>query len=79
MLDTSTKVTTQTLTNISVPSSLDNGAHPFGPRMNGAMVHVPIGDQGVLVFVGGQTTENPTDYGVQIPQAAKNNVMASPD
>lgn len=77
MLDTSNAVTTSTFTNISVPTSLDDGAHPFGPRLNGAMVHVPSGGQGVLVFIGGQTPQNPTDYGMQIPNAAQHNVMVS--
>lgn len=75
MLDTSTDVTSPTLTNISAPVSLDDGDHPFGPRMNGVMVHVPVGDEGVLVFIGGQTTQNPTPYGVKVPGAAASNVM----
>ncbi|KUI54697.1 hypothetical protein VP1G_02094 [Cytospora mali] len=75
VLDTSTSVTMPILTNISVPVSLDNGDHPFGPRMNGAMVHVPVGDMGILVFIGGQTTQNPTPYGTKVPGAAQSNVM----
>lgn len=76
VLDTGEDVTSSTLTNVSVPVSPDGGGS-FGPRMNGAVVHVPVGDQGVLVFIGGQTTQNPTAYGVQIPDAAHENVMVS--
>ena len=54
------------LSNISVPSYI-------GPRMNGAMIHVPVGAQGVLVLIGGQTTVNPTPYGVGIPDANAGN------
>lgn len=77
MLDASSAVANPSLTNISVPTSLDNGSHPFGPRLNGAMVHVPSGGQGILVFIGGQIPQNPTDYGIQIPNAAQHNVMVS--
>ena len=65
MLDTSPAVARPTLTNTSVPVSLgDNKNKPFGPRMNGAMVHVPIGDKGIVVFLGGQVTVDPTPYGI---------------
>lgn len=77
MLDASSAVAEPTLTNISVPTSLDNGTHPFGPRLNGAMVHVPSGGRGILVLIGGQIPQNPTDYGMQIPNAAQHNVMVS--
>lgn len=77
MLDASSAVAKPTITNISVPTSLDNGTHPFGPRLNGAMLHVPCGGQGILVFIGGQIPQNPTDYGIQIPNAAQHNVMVS--
>lgn len=76
VLDTSTEVKTPTLTNVSVPVSLDGGAHPFGPR-GGNMVHVPVGNEGILVFIGGQTPQNPTSYGVKVPSAAQSNVMVS--
>lgn len=53
MLDASSAVAKPKLTNISVPTSLDNAAHSLGPRLNGAMLHVPSGGQGILVFIGG--------------------------
>jgi hypothetical protein len=72
-LNTRPSLTKPTLTNISVPTSLDGGKTPFGPRMNGAMVHVPIGKQGILVFIGGQVPIDPTPYGINIKDAnAKN-------
>ncbi|KAF9875115.1 kelch domain-containing protein [Colletotrichum karsti] len=55
------------LTNISVPTYI-------GPRMNGAMVHVPVGDKGIIVNLGGQTTRNPTPYGVQVKGANSGNI-----
>ncbi|OLN96473.1 Kelch repeat-containing protein-like protein 2 [Colletotrichum chlorophyti] len=55
------------LTNISVPTYI-------GPRMNGAMVHVPVGDEGIIVNIGGQTTRDTTPYGVRIPGANAGNV-----
>lgn len=55
------------LTNISVPTYV-------GPRMNGAMIHVPIGDKGVIVQIAGQTTMDPTPYGVGIQDANAGNV-----
>ncbi|KAK3695844.1 hypothetical protein B0T22DRAFT_527103, partial [Podospora appendiculata] len=70
-LDTSTRVKTPTLTNISVP--LQMGVKDFGPRMNGAMVHVPIGKYGVVVQIGGQMTMSSTQYGVRIPNANQGN------
>ncbi|KAK3372171.1 hypothetical protein B0H63DRAFT_483993 [Podospora didyma] len=70
-LDTSTGVTRPTLTNISVPQQM--GGKEFGPRMNGAMVHVPVGKLGVVVALGGQMTINPTPYGVRIPKANEGN------
>lgn len=41
------------------------------------MLYVPSGGQGFLVFIGGQIPQNPTDYGVQIPNAAQHHVMVS--
>ena len=65
-LDTNIANTQPVLSNISVGSYI-------GPRMNGAMIHVPVGSQGVLVLIGGQTTVNPTPYGVGIPDANAGN------
>ncbi|KAK5653711.1 hypothetical protein OQA88_8742 [Cercophora sp. LCS_1] len=70
-LDTSVNVQQPTLTNISVPQRM--GDIDFGPRMNGAMVHIPVGEKGVLVQIGGQITVNPTPYGVRIPGASGGN------
>lgn len=72
-LDTSAEVSKPTLTNISVPNSLDQGKTQFGPRMNGAMVHVPVGPKGILVQVGGQVTNDETPYGVRIQKANEKN------
>jgi hypothetical protein len=46
----------------------------IGPRMNGAMVHVPVGEKGVIVQIGGQTTQDPTPFGVAITNANAGNV-----
>lgn len=70
-LDTSTDVKQPTLSNISVPLQMGNAN--FGPRMNGALVHVPVGKQGVLLSLGGQITVNKTPYGVRIPGASGGN------
>jgi hypothetical protein len=43
-LDTNIKNSPPTLSNISVPANI-------GPGMNGAMIHVPAGDQGVLILI----------------------------
>ena len=64
-LDTNTSP--PTLTNISVPTYV-------GPRMNGAMVHIPVGEKGVVIQIAGQTTENPTAYGIGIENANAGNV-----
>jgi hypothetical protein len=40
--------------------------------MNGAMIHIPVSDQGVLVLIRGQTTMIPTPYGVGILKANEN-------
>lgn len=57
------------LTNISIPTFL-------GPRTDGAMIHVPVGPKGVLVLIGGQTTQNPnTPWGVPVPGASGGNIM----
>lgn len=53
------------------------GKKDFGPRMNGAMVHVPVGKQGALVQIGGQITLNPTPYGKRIPDASGGNINVS--
>ncbi|KAJ3938676.1 uncharacterized protein N0V96_011407 [Colletotrichum fioriniae] len=55
------------LTNISVPTYV-------GPRMNGAMVHVPVGEKGIIVNIGGQTTRDPTPFGIRIEGANAGNV-----
>ncbi|KAK3937612.1 hypothetical protein QBC46DRAFT_267165, partial [Diplogelasinospora grovesii] len=70
-LDASTAVAKPTLTNISVPQQM--AGQDFGPRMNGAMVHVPVGEYGVVVQIGGQTTVNPTPYGQAIANANAGN------
>jgi hypothetical protein len=41
--------------------------------MNGAMIHVPVGEQGILVLIGGQTTMVPTPYGIGIQNANAGN------
>ena len=61
-LDTNLDNSPPILSNISVPTYI-------GPRMNGAMIHVPVGDQGVLVLIAGQTTMVPTPYGIGIQNA----------
>jgi hypothetical protein len=50
------------LTNITVPNYI-------GPRMNGAMVHVPVGEKGVVVQIGGQTDADPQSFGIGIANA----------
>ncbi|KAE9364056.1 hypothetical protein N431DRAFT_489847 [Stipitochalara longipes BDJ] len=65
-LDTNPSNTPPVLSNVSVPSYI-------GPRMNGAMIYVPVGSQGVLVLIGGQTTDNPTPYGIGIQNANAGN------
>ena len=55
-----------TLTNITVPTYM-------GPRMNGAMVHVPVGDKGVIVSLGGQVPNDATAFGVGVANANANN------
>ncbi len=67
MLQLDTNTSPPTLMNTSVPTYI-------GPRMNGAMVHVPIGEKGVIVQIGGQTTLNPTPFGQRIPKANEGNV-----
>lgn len=62
MLQLDTSTNPPTLTNISVPTYM-------GPRMNGEMVHVPVGAKGILVQIGGQTTMDPTPFGVPIVNA----------
>lgn len=66
MLQLDTNTATPTLTNISVPSYMS-------PRMNGAMIHVPVGNYGVIVQIAGQTETAPPSptpaYGVGIQNA----------
>jgi hypothetical protein len=62
MLQLDTTTSPPTLTNISVPTYV-------GPRMNGAMVHVPVGPKGVIVQIAGQITMDPTPFGVPIINA----------
>jgi hypothetical protein len=59
MLSLDSNTSPPTLTNISVPDYV-------GPRMNGAMIHVPVGPKGVIVQIAGQTTVNPEPFGVGI-------------
>jgi hypothetical protein len=44
--------------------------------MNGAMVHVPVGNKGVVVQIGGQIPVNTTasPYGIPVKDANANNV-----
>lgn len=42
--------------------------------MNGAMIHVPVGPKGVIVQIGGQTTQDPTPFGVPIVNANAGNI-----
>jgi hypothetical protein len=65
-LDTNPSNTPPVLSNVSVPTYI-------GPRMNGAMIHVPVGDQGILVLIGGQMTDVPTPYGIGIQNANAGN------
>lgn len=67
MLQLDTNTSPPTLTNISVPTYV-------GPRMNGAMIHVPVGKMGVIVNIAGQTVMNPTPFGVPIENANAGNV-----
>ncbi len=67
MLQLDSNTSPPTLTNISVPNYI-------GPRMNGAMVYIPIGSQGIIVHIAGQKTANPTSYGVPILNANGGNV-----
>lgn len=73
-LDTSKDVSKPTLTNISVPAQMLG--QDFGPRMNGASVHVPVGDKGVVVQLGGQIPENTTTtpYGTRVKDANAHNI-----
>lgn len=64
-LDTTTSL--PTLTNVSVPTYV-------GPRTNGAMGQSPVGPKGVVVQIGGQTTQDPTPFGVPIINANAGNV-----
>lgn len=66
MLQLDTNTSPPTLSNISVPTYI-------GPRMNGAMVHIPVGEEGILVQVAGQETINPTPYGISIAGANQQN------
>lgn len=68
MLTLDTNISPPTLTNVSVPTYKP-------PRMNGAIIHVPVGKKGVLVNIAGQTTMDPlTPYGVPIVKANEGNV-----
>lgn len=66
MLQLDTNTSPPTLTNISVPTYV-------GPRMNGAMVHVPVGNKGIIVQIAGQEPMNPTPWGIPIPGANQQN------
>ncbi|KAL2064700.1 hypothetical protein VTL71DRAFT_3838 [Oculimacula yallundae] len=67
MLQLDTNTSPPTLTNISVPTYI-------GPRMNGAMIHVPVGKKGVLVQIAGQVPQDPTPFGTPILKANEKNV-----
>lgn len=69
-LDTSEGLEKPRLTNISTPRSLDGDKTHFGPRMNGGMVHIPVGDKGILVQIGGHTTEDYPQYGHKLSSGA---------
>ncbi|PVH78058.1 hypothetical protein DL98DRAFT_391298, partial [Cadophora sp. DSE1049] len=57
------------LTNISIPTFLR-------PRLDGSMIHVPVGGKGILVLIGGQTTSSPnTPWGVPVEHASWGNIM----
>lgn len=59
------------LTNITIPTFL-------GPRTDGSMIHIPVGPKGILVLIGGQTTQNAdTPWGVPVPGAAAGNIVVS--
>lgn len=67
-LDTS-QPETATLTNVSIPTFLR-------PRLDGSMIHVPVGKKGILVLIGGQTTADPTTpWGVPVVHASWGNIM----
>ncbi len=69
-LDTS-QPETPTLTNMSIPTFLR-------PRLDGSMIHVPVGKKGILVLIGGQRTADPnTPWGVPVEHASWGNIMAS--
>lgn len=57
------------LTNILIPTFLR-------PRLDGSMIHVPIGEKGILVLIGGQTTSNlDTPWGQPVKHASGGNIM----
>lgn len=63
MLELDTSSSSQTvLRNITAPQYMP-------PRMNGALVHLPIGDKGVIVAVGGQAPTTGLPFGVVVPNA----------
>lgn len=66
MLELDTNTSPPTLSNVSVPTYVE-------PRFNGAMVHVPVGDQGIIVQIGGQSTVDATPFGVPIEGANQHN------
>ncbi|KUJ19086.1 uncharacterized protein LY89DRAFT_731509 [Mollisia scopiformis] len=66
MLQLDSNTSPPTLSNISVPTYV-------GPRMNGAMIHVPVGPKGVIVQIAGQTTVDPTPFGIPILSANQKN------
>ncbi|KAK0118628.1 hypothetical protein ONS96_011719 [Cadophora gregata f. sp. sojae] len=66
MLQLNTNTAPPTLTNISVPDYI-------GPRMNGAMIHVPVGEKGVVIQIAGQVPKDPTPFGIPILKANEKN------
>ncbi|TLD09740.1 hypothetical protein PspLS_11400 [Pyricularia sp. CBS 133598] len=72
-LDTSEGLEKPRLTNISTPRSLDGDKTHFGPRMSGGMVHIPVGEKGILVQLGGHTTEDYPQYGNKVSGANTKN------
>jgi hypothetical protein len=59
MLELDTNTSPPTLTNVSVPTYI-------GQRMNGAMIHIPVGKEGVIVQIAGQEPQFLTEFGVQV-------------
>jgi len=72
MLQLDTNTAPPTLTNISVPNYI-------GPRMNGAMIHIPVGEKGVVIQIAGQVPQDPTPFGTPILKANEKNTNIAND